>query len=235
MVGVTVAFRNGAHLGGITYGSEAVLFYLVSYALMTLGAFAVIIGLSTPERPVETVEDLAGLAKSHPIMALAMSICLFSLAGIPPLAGFVGKFNIFVAAFSATPDASDRMYSSLALIGVINSAIGAYYYLKIVVSMYYRDQIGAPLAPRLTWPTATAIGSCATLTILLGFWAQPIYAASRASAESLVLHPEPVAIVASTEGNRAEAEAELQKANKAAGEAARRSAFEFVPRGPARP
>ncbi len=149
MVGVTVAFRNGPSIGGITLGSESVLFYLVSYALMTLGAFAVIIGLSTPERPVETVDDLAGLAKSHPIMALAMAICLFSLAGIPPLAGFIGKFNLFVAAFSASTDTDARMYQSLAVIGVLNSAIGAYYYLKIVVAMYYREPVGAPLKPRL--------------------------------------------------------------------------------------
>jgi NADH-quinone oxidoreductase subunit N len=235
MVGVTVAFRNGVNLGGITLGSESVLFYLVTYALMTLGAFAVIIGLSTPERPVETVEDLAGLAKSHPVMALAMAICLFSLAGIPPLAGFIGKFNLFVAAFSATPDSEERLYQSLALIGVLNSAIGAYYYLKIVVAMYYRDQIGAPLAPRLTWPTTTAIGACTTLTILLGFWAQPIYSASRASAEALVLHPEPVAVLAATEDNRAAAEAELQKANKAAKDAVGRSAFDWTPRVPVRP
>ncbi len=177
MVGVTVAFRNGAIPNGVALGSEAVLFYLVSYALMTLGAIAVIIGLSTPERPVETVEDLAGLAKSHPIMALAMAICLFSLAGIPPLAGFIGKFNLFVAAFAATSDPSDRMYQSLAVIGVLNSAIGAYYYLKIVVAMYYREQVGLPLAPRLTWPTLTAIGIPAPLSIpsSSGSGLQPIY------------------------------------------------------------
>jgi NADH-quinone oxidoreductase subunit N len=220
MVGVAVAFRNGIHLDGITLGSEAVLFYLVTYALMTLGAFAVIIGLSTPTRSVETVDDLAGLAKSHPIMALAMAICLFSLAGIPPLAGFIGKFNLFAAALSAKSESSDWMFPSLALIGLLNSAIGAYYYLKIVVAMYYRDPVGEPLKPTLSWPTSTAIGVCASLTIVLGFWAQPIYSASRASAAALVEHKDPVAVIA--------------KAGKAAPKAGR-SAFEFVPRGPNRP
>ena len=234
MVGVTVAFRNGPSIGGITLGSESVLFYLVSYALMTLGAFAVIIGLSTPERPVETVDDLAGLAKSHPILALAMAVCLFSLAGIPPLAGFIGKFNLFVAAFSASTDGDARMYQSLAVIGVINSAIGAYYYLKIVVAMYYRDPVGAPLQPRLTWPTASAIGTCSTLTVLLGLWAGPIYSASRVSAEALVVHPEPVAVLASTEG-RSVSEAELRKANETAREAAAIRGLQFAPRSPARP
>ena len=235
MVGVCVAFRNGPNLGGITLGSESVLFYLVSYALMTLGAFAVIIGLSTPERPVETVDDLAGLARSHPVMALAMAICLFSLAGIPPLAGFLGKFNLFVAAFSASADPDEGMYFSLAVIGVINSAIGAYYYLKIVVAMYYRDPVGAPLAPRLTWPTATAIGTCSTLTVLIGFWAQPIYSASRASAESLVLHPEPVAVLVANEDDRRAAETGLQRANDAAREAAALRGLQWAPRGPAKP
>ena len=156
-------------------------------------------------------------------MALAMAICLFSLAGIPPLAGFLGKFNLFVAAFSASsdPEGTDsRPFILLAIIAVLNSAIGAYYYLKIVVAMYLREPVGAPLTPRLAWPTATAIGACSTLTVLLGFWAQPLYSASRASAEALVLHPEPVAVLVSTEDDRSSAEVGLQRANNAAREAA---------------
>ena len=242
MIGVTVAFRNGdlANRGasGVTaaeLGSEAVLFYLVSYALMTLGAFAVIIGLSTPERPVETVDDLAGLAKSHPILALAMAICLFSLAGIPPLVGFIGKFNLFVAAFEASQDTDARMYQSLALIGVVNSAIGAYYYLKIVVAMFLKERIGPPLAPRMPWPTAAAIGTCSTLTVLLGLWAQPIYSASRESAESLAYHAHPIAVTASTEQSRAAAEAELRKTNEEAQDARARRGLQWAPRTPVKP
>jgi NADH-quinone oxidoreductase subunit N len=225
MIGVAVAFRNGdiANHGRldsvpIELGSEAILFYLVTYALMTLGAFAVIIGLSTPERPVETLDDLAGLVRTHPVMALAMAICLFSLAGIPPLAGFIGKFNLFVAAFEASNDSDARMYQALGLIGVLNAAIGAYYYLKIVVAMYYRDPIGPPLKPHLTWPTAMAIGACSTLTLLLGLWTQPIYSATRASAVALTLHPRPIAIVVeeSTEHSRSTAEEELRRANEEA-------------------
>jgi NADH-quinone oxidoreductase subunit N len=235
MIGVAVAFRNGPATGGITLGSESILFYLVSYALMTLGAFAVIIGLSTPERPVETVDDLAGLAKSHPIMALAMAICLFSLAGIPPLAGFIGKFNLFVAALSASTDNDAGMYRSLAVIGVINSAIGAYYYLKIVIAMYYREPVGAPLNPRLTWPTVSAIGTCAALTVVLGCWPTPIYSVSRDSAVALVFHHEPVALLASSEADRAAAEAELQREADAARAAIIRRGMRIAPRGPARP
>ena len=237
MIGVAVAFRNGdlaAHglVPGVTpseLGSEAVLFYLVSYSLMTLGAFAVIIGLSTPERPVETLDDLAGLAKSHPILAFSMAVCLFSLAGIPPLAGFIGKFNLFVAAFAASGGDDARMYQSLAVIGVVNSAIGAYYYLKIVVAMYYRDPVGAPLAPRLTWPTASAIGTCTSLTILLGLWAQPIYVASRESAVALASHGHPVAIMASNEDDRSTAEKRLREADEAEREARARRGLQWAP------
>ncbi len=210
-------------------GSEAVLFYLVSYALMTLGAFAVIIGLSTPERPVETVDDLAGLAKTHPVLAVSMAICLFSLAGIPPLAGFIGKFNLFVAAFAASSGDDARMYQSLAVIGVVNSAIGAYYYLKIVVAMYYRDPTGAPLTPRLTWPTAAAIGTCTSLTLLLGIWAQPIYSASRASAVALAVHDPAIAIVASNENDRSSAEKRLQAEEEARREARARRGLRWAP------
>jgi len=243
MIGVTVAFRNGdlANRGslGVTpgeLGSEAVLFYLVTYALMTLGVFAIIIGLSTAERPVETVDDLAGLARSHPILALAMALCLFSLAGIPPLSGFIGKFNLFVAALAASNGDDARMYRSLALIGVINSAIGAYYYLKIVVAIYLRDPVGPPLKPRLTWPTAAAIGTCSTLTLLLGFWSSPIYSASRASAEALALHPRPLPIqtAANAPISPRAAEEELRQANDDALRAATRG-IRWIPRPPARP
>ena len=226
MIGVAVAFRNGDfgnYAGGVPpreWGNEAILFYLVAYALMTLGAFGVIIALSSPGRPVETVDDLAGLAKGHPVLALAMAICLFSLAGIPPFSGFFGKFYLFVAALTASTGADARLYQVLALIGVLNSAIGAYYYLKIIVAMYYRDPVGAPLTPRLTWPTATAVGACATLVVLLGFWQQPILSASRESAVALVDHPSIVIRTAAQE-TAAQAEADLRRADEDARAAVR--------------
>ena len=81
-------------------GVEAVLFYLVAYGAMTIGAFAVLRYLSTPERPVETVDDLAGLSRSHPGVALLMVLFLFSLIGIPLTAGFMGKLFLFYGAVS---------------------------------------------------------------------------------------------------------------------------------------
>ncbi len=106
MIGVTVAFANGPGSGTFYYGCESIFFYLVAYALMTLGAFGVIIGLRTADRAVETVEDLAGLGSTQPLPALALAICLLSLSGIPPLAGFWGKLEIFTAAFAANPEES---------------------------------------------------------------------------------------------------------------------------------
>jgi NADH-quinone oxidoreductase subunit N len=232
MVGVAVAFRNGDVANGLTksipmeVGSEAILFYLVSYALMTLGAFAVIIGLSTPERPVETIDDLAGLWKNHKVLALAMTIFLFSLAGIPLTAGFWGKFNIFVAAFVASDRDDANLFQWLAVIGVINAAIGAAYYLKIVAAMFLREPVGRPLAPRLTWPTASAIGTCSILTLLLGLDAQPLYTATRACAVAIADHPEPKALIASTE-EESEAEAKAR--------AAARRGLQWKPHAPAQP
>ncbi|WP_435018962.1 NADH-quinone oxidoreductase subunit N [Tundrisphaera sp. TA3] len=195
MIGVAVAFRNGSmDVGSLRMmGSEAVLFYLVAYALMTLGAFAIIIGLSTPERPVEKVDDLNGLIRTHPVLAIAMAVCLFSLAGIPPLAGFFSKLYLFVSAFDAGRNEDARFYQYLALAGAINSAIGAYYYLKIVVAMYYKAPTGAPLAGKPSWPVALSIGACTTLTIVFGLYPNPITIATRDSAEALVNLPAPTA------------------------------------------
>ena len=108
MIGVAVAFQ---HLGdpndpGPFLGGEGIVFYLITYALMTLGAFGVILRLSTPERTVETVDELDGLLWTRPWLALALILCLFSLAGVPPLAGFWGKFWIFASAWTPQDEAS---------------------------------------------------------------------------------------------------------------------------------
>jgi NADH-quinone oxidoreductase subunit N len=193
MIGVAVAFafvpsleassNLAAEQSGVYLGAEGILFYLVAYALMTLGAFGVIIALSTPERPVETVEDLAGLSQTHPKTALAMVLCLFSLAGVPPLAGFYGKFQIFTSAFAVPPGRSTEMLRWLALIGVINSAIGAYYYLRIVVIMYLRPT-QTPITARPAWPTMLAVTACALLSLLVGLYPPPVSRSTHAAAEA---------------------------------------------------
>jgi NADH-quinone oxidoreductase subunit N len=192
MVGVAVAFAYvvGPGADGVYLGAEGILFYLVAYGLMTLGAFGVIIALSTPERPIETVDDLAGLSQTHPMTALAMVLCLFSLAGIPPLAGFYGKFQIFASALAVAPGPDSKLLQWLALLGVLNSAIGAYYYLRIVVIMYLRPP-STPIAARPAWPTTLAVATCAILSLVVGLYPPPVSRATRAAAEAAVAHPDP--------------------------------------------
>jgi NADH-quinone oxidoreductase subunit N len=192
MIGVTVAFANGPKSGSLYlyYGCESIFFYLVAYALMTLGAFGVIIGLRTADRDAETVEDLSGLGFTQPLPALALAICLLSLSGIPPLAGFWGKLEIFASAFAASPEENSGPFILLAVIGVLNAAVGAYYYLRIVVTMYLRPA-RQEILTRGGWPVALAVAACASLSLILGFFPAPITRASRAAAEAAVEHAIP--------------------------------------------
>lgn len=133
-----LAYSSIAHAGtilvalvaGSAAGSSAALFYLFVYAFMNAGAFAVIIALErTGEGDVEQ-SRFAGMAEQYPALALAMAVFMFSLSGIPPLAGFFGKFLVFKAAVEAG-------WSWLVVIAVLNSAISAYYYLRVVVALYF--------------------------------------------------------------------------------------------------
>ena len=139
MIGVTVAFANGPSSGTLYYGCESIFFYLVAYALMTLGAFGVIIALSTADRPVETVEDLAGLGSTQPLAGAGDGDLPVQPGGIPPLAGFWGKFEIFAVGPRRQPGGELRPVRPA---GGHRRArtrpIGAYYYLRIVVTMYLR-------------------------------------------------------------------------------------------------
>lgn len=135
-----LAYSSIAHAGyvlvavvsGSAAGTSAALFYLVAYALMTLGAFAVVISLGQRELEIVDIQEYAGLATRQPLLALLMAIFMLSLAGFPPMAGFIGKFYIFSAAVQ-----SGLVW--LALIGVLNSVLSVYYYLRIVVLMYMRE------------------------------------------------------------------------------------------------
>jgi NADH-quinone oxidoreductase subunit N len=147
-------------------GIEALLFYLVAYGVTTVGAFAVIAYLSTPERPVDTIDDLAGLSRSHPALALMMAIFLFSLIGIPLTAGFTGKFLVFFGAMAVEGDHA-HLYWILALIGVVNAAIGGWYYLRLIAVMYLRQPL-QPLTPRPNLPGLATLIVCAVLTVGFG-------------------------------------------------------------------
>jgi NADH-quinone oxidoreductase subunit N len=203
LIGVAVAFRNDPSMLADTefLGTQGMLFYLFAYALMTIGAFGVILLLSGREREVETVDDLAGLGRTRPLAALAMTICLFSLTGIPPMVGFWGKFQLFASAFAASHGSDARMFQWLAIIGVLNAAVGAYYYLRIVVVMYLRPaSSSAPVPPQPGWPTVAAVAACAGLTLILGLMPAPVARASREAALSAVAHPDPAPEAVASEG-----------------------------------
>ena len=135
-----MAYSSIGHMGfalvGLAAGSEAgvqgVVIYLIIYMAMTLGAFACILAMRRHDGMVEEITDLSGLAKTNPIMAFMLAMILFSLAGIPPLAGFFAKFYVFLAAIEA------QLYA-LAVIGVLASVVGAFYYLRIVKIMYFDE------------------------------------------------------------------------------------------------
>jgi NADH-quinone oxidoreductase subunit N len=147
-------------------GVDAVLFYLVAYGAMTIGAFAVLAYLSTAERPIENEDDLSGLSQSHPGVALLMALFLFSLIGIPLTAGFAGKLVLFLDAMAVEGD-NAHLFRGLALVGVINAAIGAWYYLRILTKMYLHSSIKPIEKPRAL-PGLLALWICAAVTLGLG-------------------------------------------------------------------
>ncbi len=143
-----LAYSSIAHAGyllvalvaGGSSGVAGILFYLVAYALMNLGAFAVIIAVQERERERLLLTDYAGLGWQRPVLAACMAVFMFSLAGIPPTAGFMGKLYIFSAALESD-------YPGLAVIGVLNSVISVCYYLRVIVIMYM-SEAASPLPDR---------------------------------------------------------------------------------------
>jgi NADH-quinone oxidoreductase subunit N len=117
---------------GTPEGVQGVVIYMSIYLAMTLGTFAVILGMRRGNVMFEKIEDLSGIARTHPVLAFCLAMMMFSLAGIPPLAGFFAKFAVFNAAIKAN-------LVTLAVIGVVTSVIGAYYYLRIVKVMYFDE------------------------------------------------------------------------------------------------
>ena len=135
-----LAYSSIAHAGyllialvvGVEWGGLPLLFYLLAYTFMTLGAFAVLTSLSDGDAPREHYRDFAGLGFKRPFLGLAMSLFMLSLAGFPPLAGFTGKFYIFRSAVLAG-------HLNLAVIGVLNSLLSVIYYLRVIVAMYMEE------------------------------------------------------------------------------------------------
>jgi NADH-quinone oxidoreductase subunit N len=176
LIGVSIApVLFGEALPG---GIDAILFYLVAYGAMTIGAFAVLAALNTPERRIENIDDLAGLSKSHPLLALMMAVCLLSLIGMPLTAGFVGKFLLFMGAVLPSLAAYPSMYRVLALIAALNAAVGGWYYLRILAVIYLRPPV-KELAPSRSVPAIAAVVLCSVVTLVLGCYPRPITGLTR--------------------------------------------------------
>jgi len=157
LMGVLAA---GVPTGATNRGVESFLFYLLAYSLTNLGAFAVLIALEQRGEAAWDLGDFAGLWGRRPLLAVAMALCMFSLAGVPPSAGFWGKFYVITAAWAA-----GGSLQWLAVVAMITSAIAAFFYLRIVVQMFMRDPVREV---RQTYERALAIGiGVAALGILL--------------------------------------------------------------------
>ena len=179
-----MAYSSIGHMGyalvglaaGTPEGVQGVLVYMSIYVAMTLGTFAVILSMRRDGRLVENIGDLAGLARTHPTMAFFLGVLLFSLAGIPPLAGFFAKFYVFLAAIKAG-------LFTLAVIGVVSSVVGAYYYLAIVKIMYFDEPIQGfqpmPVLLRLV------LGVSGLANILFFVYPAPLVGAATVAAKSL--------------------------------------------------
>jgi NADH-quinone oxidoreductase subunit N len=142
-------------------GIPAVMFYTASYAAMNVGAFAVVGHLAGLGERKVTLEDYSGLGKRSPLLAAILTLFLLSLIGIPITGGFLAKFYVFSTALQAN-------LVGLAIIGVLNSAVAAYYYLRIIVYMYMRESRDeAPVAP-ITPGLGVALAICLAVTIYLG-------------------------------------------------------------------
>lgn len=173
-----LAYSSIAHTGyllvGLTAivrarsaGAEGILYYLLAYTFMNIGAFGVVAYLARKDETAFDLESYNGLSVRNPVLAVAMGVFMFSLAGIPPLAGFFGKFYVFSAAVKSN-------LIDLAIIGVLNSALSVYYYIRVVWYMYFRDPAEGALPLPAERSNALALAIAAGFTLLLGilpaFW-----------------------------------------------------------------
>jgi NADH-quinone oxidoreductase subunit N len=162
---------------GTPEGLSGMLIYLAIYVTMNAGAFAVILAMRQQGRMVEGIADLAGLGKTQPLVAAAFAIFMFSLAGIPPLAGFFGKFFVFRAAINA------ELYW-LAVLGVLTSVVGAFYYIRIVKIMYF-DEPREGLDRPVEWGLAGVAAVSALALLLFFILPLPLLAGADAAAATL--------------------------------------------------
>ena len=179
-----MAYSSIAHMGfalvglaaGTSDGIQGVLVYMAIYVAMTLGTFACTISMRRQGKPVEDISDLAGLARTKPVMAFFFAVLMFSMAGVPPLAGFFAKFYVFLAAIQAG-------LFTLAVLGVISSVVGAYYYLMIVKTMYFDEP--AEAFDTMAGELGTVLGVSGLVVLLFSLYPGLLVDAAGAAAKSL--------------------------------------------------
>ena len=162
---------------GTAQGVRGVLIYMAIYIAMTIGTFTVILCMRRKGKMVEDIRDLSGLARTHPMLAMAMAVFMFSLAGVPPLAGFFGKFYVFMAAINA------GLYT-LAVIGVLASVVGAYYYLNIVKLMWF-DAAVEPFEKPIGAELGFVMAITTLFTLLFVVDPAPLLAGAQTAAQAL--------------------------------------------------
>src|SRR5215475_3979884 len=179
-----MAYSSIGHMGfalvglaaGTVEGAQGVLVYIAIYVAMTLGSFAIILAMKRNGHAVEQISDFAGLSRTNPLIAFFFAAMLFSLAGIPPLAGFFAKWYVFVAAIKAG-------LFALAVIGVLTSVVGAFYYLTIIKVMYFDEPTGEIEPMRIELRTVLAVAGI--FNIFFFVYPGPLVSVATAAAKSL--------------------------------------------------
>lgn len=164
LVGVVAANASAHHF----LYNDSVLFYLVAYTFGTLGAFGVLTYLGRDGRSAETYDDLNGMGFKYPVLGLVMALCMFSSAGIPPTAGFLGKLYVFRAAVDVGQSTGEFAFIGLAILGVLSSVAGVYYYLRVLVSMYMRPEGREPMEALEHGGARFALVACAVGVLYIG-------------------------------------------------------------------
>jgi NADH-quinone oxidoreductase subunit N len=179
-----MAYSSIGHMGfalvglaaGTAEGAQGVLVYISIYVAMTLGSFAVILTMKRNGQHVENISDFAGLSRTNPLLAFFFAMLLFSLAGIPPLAGFFAKWYVFVAAIKAG-------LFTLAVVGVLASVVGAFYYLTIIKVMYFDEPLGKLDPMRMELRTVLAVAGL--FNIFFFVYPGPLVSVATSAAKSL--------------------------------------------------
>lgn len=204
LVGIAVGFWEQSHPSqgltahgglGLPGGLQSSLLYLLTYSIASVGLFACLVYLGRPGRQVEHLEDLTGLAKTNPILGTVMALFLFSMAGIPPLPGFWGKFSVFAGALSVRQPTLDGgfqlhpAFAILAVVGVLNAAIGGVYYLRLIALMFLHEPLGAPRPTGGRSAYYAALVSAAAVVLMGVFPGALFHFLQNAPRENLGLRP----------------------------------------------